>query len=79
VFLIEKSSFMARNLLPTEFGTIGKPGVQRVDELVRDSFGERFVPRPGKLMKEWLVVAALKADCVELAREACDFVGRSKA
>jgi len=52
---------------------------ERVDELVRDGVGERFVSRPGRLMKEWLVVDARKADWAELAREACDFVGRSKA
>jgi len=52
---------------------------ERVDELVCDGVGERFAPRPGRLMKEWLVVDAAKADWVELTREACDFVGRSKA
>jgi hypothetical protein len=27
-----------------------------VDELVRADLGENFAPRPGGLMKEWLVV-----------------------
>ena len=29
---------------------------ERVDELVRANLGENFAPRPGRLMKEWLVV-----------------------
>lgn len=52
---------------------------ERVDEMVCDGVGDRFVPRPGRLMKEWLVADAGKADWVDLAREAGDFVGRSKA
>jgi TfoX/Sxy family transcriptional regulator of competence genes len=46
----------------------------RVDELVSSGKGERFDPGHGRLMKEWVVVPAGKANWVELAREAYDFV-----
>ena len=46
----------------------------RVDELVSAGKGERFDPGHGRLMKEWVVVPAGKADWVELAREAYDYV-----
>jgi len=46
----------------------------RVDELVRAGRGGRFDPGHGRLMKQWVVVAAGKADWVELAKEAYEFV-----
>lgn len=46
----------------------------RVDELVSAGKGERFDPGHGRLMKEWIVVPAGKANWLELAREAYDFV-----
>jgi hypothetical protein len=50
----------------------------RVDELVGKGKGERFDPGHGRLMKEWLAVNAEKNTWVALAREACEFVKRSK-
>lgn len=48
----------------------------RVDELVRDGFGEYFDPGHGRLMKEWLSApAGGQADWVELARSALTYVG----
>jgi hypothetical protein len=45
----------------------------RGDELLSE--GKRFDPRrDGRLMKQWIVIGAKKADWVELAREACRFV-----
>jgi len=52
---------------------------QRVEEFVSAGVGERFEPRPGKLMKEWLVITAAQADWAALAKEGCDFVGGSKS
>lgn len=46
---------------------------QRVDELVNTSSAERFVPGPGRVMKEWAVIEGCRG-WIELAREACDFV-----
>ena len=51
---------------------------KRVDELVGGGKGERFDPGHGRPMKEWFVVGAGKADWVELAKEAYDFVKRPK-
>ena len=48
---------------------------ERVDELVRANLGENFAPRPGRLMKEWLVVFPTNNHLwVELAREAHHYV-----
>jgi hypothetical protein len=47
---------------------------ERVDELVCTGKGERFDPGHGRRMKEWVVVYVGKADWVELAREAYNFV-----
>lgn len=46
-----------------------------VDELVAAGQGERFNPGHGRVMREWLVVRAGKDRWVELARQACEFVG----
>lgn len=46
----------------------------RVDELVAKGVGERFDPGHGRIMKEWVSVAPGRADWVQLAREAHDFV-----
>ena len=46
----------------------------RVDALVSAGDGERFAPRPGRLMKEWAVVKAGSADWTALAKEAHRFV-----
>lgn len=48
----------------------------RVDELVALGDGQRFAPRRGRLMKEWLVVGSQRAKWVELATEACGSVMR---
>lgn len=50
----------------------------RVNELVASAVGKRFEPRPGKLMKEWLVLPGEGAEWVEFAKEACGFVKASK-
>lgn len=47
---------------------------QIVDELVSSRKGERFDPGHGRLMKEWVVVREGKADWVELAHQAYQFV-----
>ena len=47
---------------------------KRVDELVAAGRGEYFDPGRGRLMKEWLAVAAGKTQWLELAKEAYRFV-----
>jgi hypothetical protein len=48
---------------------------QRVDGLIAAGEGERFDPGHGRLMREWVAVAATSRDrWVALAREAMDFV-----
>lgn len=47
---------------------------KRLDELVSNSKGERFDPGHRRLMKEWFVIEADRADWVELARDAYEFV-----
>lgn len=51
---------------------------KRVDELVSSGKGERFDPGHGRVMKEWVVVGTGKADWVELAKEAYNFVKQAK-
>ena len=51
----------------------------RVDEMVHAGAGERFDPGHGRLMKEWIVVAANNGDWIKLATEAYDFVKKGKA
>ena len=51
---------------------------QRVNELVAAGQGERFEPRPGREMKEWISVEPGKAPWVELARQAYHFLDGSK-
>jgi hypothetical protein len=50
----------------------------RVDELVNRDKGQRFEPGHGRIMKEWFVVGRGKANWVELAKEAYDFVKQGK-
>lgn len=52
----------------------------RVDALVSAGRGNRFDPRHDvRLMKEWLVVpASTDLDGLSLAKEAMDFVGRTR-
>jgi hypothetical protein len=52
---------------------------KRVDELVTSSAGKRFEPRPGKPMREWLVVTSARSDWAKLAKEACEFVSDGKS
>ena len=49
----------------------------RVDALVDAGKGTRFEPRPGRVMKEWLVVTAPKSAWPALKREAKAFVGKA--
>lgn len=46
----------------------------RVDELVHAGKGQRFDPGHGRIMKEWIVVPEGKADWIELAKEAYEYV-----
>jgi hypothetical protein len=46
----------------------------RVDELVGAGAGGYFDPGHGRLMKEWIAVGTGKANWIELASEAYDFV-----
>ena len=50
----------------------------RVDELVNRGKGQRFDPGHGRIMKEWFVVGRGKANWVELAEEAYNFVKQGK-
>lgn len=50
----------------------------RVDALVDAGKGTRFEPRPGRVMKEWLVVTAPKSAWPALEREAEAYVGGAK-
>lgn len=50
----------------------------RVAELVASKVGKLFDPGHGRLMKEWLTVTSAKASWRELAKEAFEFVVRSK-
>lgn len=51
----------------------------RVDAFVTAGAGKRFEPRPGRPMKQWLVVESERANWIALAKEACDFVKRGKS
>lgn len=46
----------------------------RVDALVASGAGNRFEPRPGRPMKEWLVVTRENIEWLPLAKEACEFI-----
>ncbi len=50
----------------------------RVDKLVNQGKGQHFDPGQGRIMKEWFVVGRGKANWVELANEAYDFVKQGK-
>lgn len=50
----------------------------RADALAASGAGERFQPRPGRPMKEWVVLLDQNANWLELAAEACRFVAHSK-
>jgi hypothetical protein len=52
----------------------------RAAELVHEKIGTYFEPRhDGRLMKEWVVIQAGKANWIELAHEAYRFVGGGKS
>ena len=46
----------------------------RVNALVASGTGQRFEPRPGRPMKEWLVITRKNSEWLPLAKEACEFV-----
>ncbi|HEY1333406.1 MAG TPA: TfoX/Sxy family protein [Myxococcaceae bacterium] len=49
---------------------------ERVSALVDAGLGQQFDPRrDGRLMKEWVVLSGDDPPWVEVAREACSFVG----
>lgn len=58
---------------------VAKLPKERVDALLSTGTNTRFDPGQGRLMKEWVVVPHGKADWVELAKEAYDFVRRGKS
>ncbi len=53
---------------------VAKLPKHRVEELVGGGNGERFDPGHGRLMKEWVAVAAGQVLWIELAKEAHRFV-----
>jgi hypothetical protein len=57
---------------------VAKLPKQRVDELVSNGQGKHFDPGHGRLMKEWVELGAGKANWVELAKEAYNFVKQGK-
>ena len=66
-------------MLSAEKRLIVKLPRERVDALVNAGDGERFDPRRnGRVMREWIVMEpSSKANWLQLAREALDFVGDS--
>jgi hypothetical protein len=50
----------------------------RVDELLASGQGERFEPRRGRVMREWLVVESEESNWAGLAKEACEFVSAGR-
>ena len=66
-------------MLSAEKRLIVKLPRERVDALVDEGDGERFDPRRhGRVMREWIVVKpSSRANWLQLAREALDFVGDS--
>lgn len=53
---------------------IVKLSKDRANALVASGTGQRFEPRPGKPMKEWLVITRKNSEWLPLAKEACEFV-----
>lgn len=47
---------------------------ERVSELIRAGHGVAFAPRPGRPMKEWLVVTTSTQTWILMAREARRFI-----
>lgn len=66
-------------MLSAEKRLIVKLPRDRVDALVNAGDGERFDPRRnGRVMREWIVMKpSSRANWLQLAREALDFVGDS--
>ena len=66
-------------MLSAEKRLIVKLPRERVDALVDKGDGERFDPRRnGRVMREWIVMKpSSRANWLQLAREALDFVGDS--
>lgn len=60
-------------MISAKQGFVVKLPNHRVNELVETGKGKPFVPGPGRVMKEWVVIEG-KTRWVELAMEACDFV-----
>ena len=59
---------------------VAKLPKKRVHELVAAGGGDRFEPRPGRVMKEWIAMSGGHARWIELAREAHHYVkGRDRA
>ena len=52
---------------------------ERVNELVETERGEHFNPGHGRLMKEWVALKDGASECVELAREAYEFVRKGQS
>lgn len=58
---------------------VAKLPPNRVQELVSQGIGDYFDPGHGRLMREWIAVTPSLFDLVELAREACQYVGKATA
>jgi len=69
-----KGKIFAMMSSPGEF--VVKLPKERVDELVTGGVGQRFDPGGGRIMKEWIAIAAGQARWIDLAREAHQYVGR---
>jgi TfoX/Sxy family transcriptional regulator of competence genes len=55
---------------------VTKLPLARVDELATSGVGKHFDPGHGRLMKGWVVAAESGPECLELAKEAYEFVKR---
>ena len=61
-------------MITSENQFVVKLSKDRVNALVASGTGQRFEPRPGKPMKEWLVVTRKNSEWLPLAKEAREFV-----
>jgi hypothetical protein len=66
--LMVKGTIFAMMSSKNEF--VVKLSKDRVDALVASGTGKRFEPRPGRFMKEWIVLPVNGADWIALAKEA---------
>jgi hypothetical protein len=53
----------------TAFNWMMSSSALSIDELLTSGMGKRFEPRPGMVMKEWLVPADERVDWIQLAKK----------